>query len=192
MRTYLAVTLSAALLTMSVPAQLSAQRGQGGARPSTGGQRPSTGGERPSTGHETVRAPAIPHEPTQRADIHAGPTFEPGRPHGPVPYVRDDHWYGHAAPDDARFHLARPFQFGRFGLLGPGHVFAASRVDLGARRIWLPGGGFQIAAWDWPLTAPWCWTCDDIVVYGDPDHTGWYLLYNVRLGEYAHATFLGA
>src|SRR5215208_3247256 len=55
----------------------------------------------------------------------------------------------HAAPNDARFHLARPFEFGRFAEVGPGHHWRVARYDLGARRIWLPGGQFEIADWEW-------------------------------------------
>ena len=166
MRTQLAITLSTALLAGALPTHVWAQHGAGGRL-------------------------TIPRAPVVREQDHGAPLFEPGHPHGPVPYVRDGHWYGHAAPDDVRFRLARPFEFGRFALPGPSHLYRVTRVDLDARRIWLPGGHFEIAAWEWANTAPWCWTCDDFVVYVDPDHVGWYLIYDARMGEYVHAQFLG-
>ena len=31
-----------------------------------------------------------------------------------------------------------------------------------------------------------------VLVYLDPDHNGWYLVYDVRMREYVHAQCLGA
>ncbi len=40
--------------------------------------------------------------------------------------------------------------------------------------------------------ADWCWDCGrDFIVYEDPDHTGWYMLYNVHMGVYVHVSYLG-
>jgi len=122
---------------------------------------------------------------------------EEHRQHGSVdhtPHVSNDHWYGHDVPNDKRFHIDHPFPHGRFGHFGPSYRYSVTRVDHDHHHFWFPGGFyFQIADWDWPLAADWCWDCgDDFVVYEDPDHVGWYLLYNIHTGVYVHVTYLGA
>jgi len=110
-----------------------------------------------------------------------------------VPHVNHDQWYGHEAPNDQRFHVATPWAHGRFDRVGPSYRYGVQRFDDHAHRFWIAGrGGFEVAAWDWSLAADWCWNCgDDFVIYDDPDHPGWYLVYNVHTGVYVHAQFIG-
>lgn len=108
-------------------------------------------------------------------------------------YVDRDRWYGNDPPGSPRFRVARAYEHGRFGHAGPKYRYTVVRVDAGRRQLWLPGGFiFQVAPWEWSLSSNWCWNCgDDFVVYDDPNHAGWYLLYNSDNGLYVHATFMG-
>lgn len=138
-----------------------------------------------------ARAPREPH----RRGAQAKPDAERGRDGrlDETPHVRNNHWYGHAAPGDGRFHLEHPFEHGRFAGIGRSHRYPVVRIDRDAHRFWLSGGFFfEIASWDWPYAAAWCWDCgDDFAIYDDPDHVGWYLVLDVRTGRYVHALFLG-
>jgi hypothetical protein len=107
-----------------------------------------------------------------------------------TPHVSNARWYGHDRPDDQRYHMDHGFPHGRCERFGPGYRYNIVRIDHDHHRFWLPGGFFfDVAAWDWPICADWCWDRgDDYVIYEDPDHIGWYLLYNAQTGAYVHVT----
>jgi len=107
-------------------------------------------------------------------------------------HANDDRWIGHdTGRRDEHYHLDRPWEHGRFnGPVGAHHVF---RLHGGTpQRFGFENGFFQIAPYDYDYARDWLWDGDDIVLYPDPDHDGWYLAYNVRLGTYVHVLYLGA
>ena len=137
----------------------------------------------------------VPPAPQPRGDPD-GPRQAEHLPTGHVndtPHVNHNQWFGHEGRGDARFHIDRPFAHGNFAPLGPGYRHSVLRVDAHLHRFWMSSGAFfDIAIWDWPLCEDWCWNCgDDFVVYTDPDHIGWYLLYNLHTGVYVHCQYMG-
>ncbi len=119
-----------------------------------------------------------------------GPADHPGHPDAPHVH-RDGHWIGHGqGRGDTRFHVDHPFDHGRFpGRIGFRHVYHLGGGD--AHRFWFGGFSFSVAPWELGFVGDWLWNSDPIVVYDDPDHVGWYLCYNTRLGTYVHVQYLG-
>ncbi len=113
--------------------------------------------------------------------------------HPDVPHVdaKNDKWVGHdSGGADAHYHLAQPWAHGQFsGGFGPQHVFNLAGGNR--ERFWFNNFYWDVAAFDYNIVAGWNWMGDQIVIYEDPDHVGWYLAYNPRLGTYAHVEYLG-
>jgi hypothetical protein len=189
---------SAALLVVFMAHMLWAQErgGQphGGApQGGMGHEQGVGGGHIPQHGPAPVRtAPAPPKQavapqPEQRR------TFQDAPGHPPTPHVHaeNDRWVGHdTGKNDPHYHLDHPWEHGRFtGAIGPQHIW---RLHGGNRERFDVGGFFfQAAPYDYDACADWLWDSDDIVIYDDPDHVGWYLAYNTRLGTYMHVMYLG-
>ncbi|MGZ3405635.1 MAG: hypothetical protein ACXVAN_04265, partial [Polyangia bacterium] len=110
------------------------------------------------------------------------------------PHVEPDaRWVGHeGGGGDARYHMTRPWPHGRFtGPIGRGHAYRLRGWDPPRHRFWFGSAYFLLAPDDLDYVDDWAWDRDDVVIYEDPDHPGWYLAYNTRLGTYVHVEYDG-
>jgi hypothetical protein len=167
------------------------------------------GGQNVGGGHIPSRGPARSDRAIQRPDRGGNqgenrggdrggrgenrPSFRDQPNHPEAPHVHaDNRWVGHdTGRGDTHYHLDRPWEHGHFrGGIGRGHVWrlGGGRPD----RFWFSGFYFGVAPYDYGYCDDWDWNADQIVLYDDPDHVGWYLAYNVRLGTYIHVQYLGS
>lgn len=135
----------------------------------------------------------LPPAPSWQAEGSSAERWTDGRINS-TPHVNHDHWYGQDGMHDSRYGLPASSHVRMFAQAKPNYRYPILRVNRNLRRLWIPAGFFfDVAAWDWPLFSDWCWDCgDDFVLYGDPYHRGWYLLYNVHTGTYVHILYRGA
>ena len=127
------------------------------------------------------RGPAAAKNTAHPPEEHRNYSDKAGHPN--VPHVdKSKVWVGHdTGHGDAHYHLDRPYEHGHFtGGFGPSHHWHLAGGGPG--RFWFNGWNWMVAPFDVGFCDGWLWDSDDIVIYDDPDHEGWYLAYNVRLG----------
>ena len=145
-----------------------------------GGHIPRTWPQRPCT-----RAP--PAQPARARHAARPDLSRPPHPSRCAARARANNWVGHdSGRNDIHYHLDHPWEHGHF-------TGRLDRARLAARRR--RGDRFASAAirppvapYDYDYCSDWLWDNDDIVIYDDPDHPGWYVAYNVRLGTDGHVS----
>ena len=106
--------------------------------------------------------------------------------------------YKHADRDDYRgwdddhdrIRPGRPYPNGRYENVK--RSFVSVSIDYRTRRVVLyDRSNWVVAPYDVDRCRDWRWDHDEVFVYDDDHHPGWYLLFNARLGRYVHVEYFG-
>lgn len=150
----------------------------------------------PARGPVPYRAPRakpahkVPDMRQQHPVLQRNYSDQKGHPN--APHVdRGNKWVGHdTGRDDDRYRIQHPWEHGRFtGGFGPAHRWELT--GGGPTRFRFNNWYWSVAPADFAFCSDWDWDADEVVIYPDPDHDGWYLAYNSRLGTYVHVMFMG-
>jgi len=152
-------------------------------------------GHRQGSGQERAKRKPPPERPASTATAPPATGQAPDRDRlsdRDLPRVRIDNskLVNTTGRRDMRYGVERPWATGHFpAALGPRHPWRLRGGGL--HRFNLAGYFFEVAPYDYADCGDWWWDRDDIILYLDTDHDGYYLAYNVRLGTYCHVLFLG-
>jgi len=165
----------------------SSQPAQRSAPAQVGGGHIPPRGPAPTPPHQAPRASAR-NAPAAAVPNYAHVTGHPNAPHVDI---HANTWIGHdVRRNEVGLRLDRPWANGRFsGTIGASQVYRLGGGDF--HRFGFGGFYWSVAEADYGYAGDWLWDRDDIVLYNDPDHPGYYLAYNVRLGTYVHVEYMG-